>query len=68
MVRCLYYFRECLSSLEVFEGKLVAISHRADDVETKWILTTTGEIVTYDQIKQATHFLEQYFTSTIELL
>lgn len=52
----------------MFEGKLVAISHRADDVETKWILTTTGEIVTYGQIKQATHFLEQYFTSTIELL
>lgn len=52
----------------MFEGKLVAISHRADDVENKWILTTTGEIVTYDQIKQATHFLEQYFTSTIELL
>lgn len=68
MARCLYYFRECLSSLEVFEGELVAIIHRADDVETKWILTTAGETVTYDQIKQATHFLEQYFTSTIELL
>lgn len=42
--------------LEVFEGELVAIIHRADDVEAKWILTTAGEIVTYDQIKQATHF------------
>ena len=30
-------------------------------------LITAGELVTYDQIKQA-HFLEQYFTSTIELL
>lgn len=42
--------------LEVFEGELVAIIHRADYVEAKWILTTAGEIVTYDQIKQATHF------------
>ncbi|CCF02172.1 Inorganic pyrophosphatase [Streptococcus macedonicus ACA-DC 198] len=64
-----YIISENVSApLEVFEGELVAIIHRADDVETKWILTTAGEIVTYDQIKQATHFLEQYFTSTIELL
>lgn len=61
MVRCLYYFRECLSSLEVFEGKLVAISHRADDVETKWILTTTGETVTYDQIKTSNPFFRTIF-------
>ncbi|WP_303974168.1 inorganic diphosphatase [Streptococcus merionis] len=54
--------------LEVFEGELAAIIHRADDVETKWVLTTAGETVIYDQIKQATHFLEQYFTATIELL
>ena len=64
-----YIISENVSApLEVFEGELVAISHRADDVETKWILITAGELVTYDQIKQSTHFLEQYFTSTIELL
>lgn len=52
-----YIISENVSApLEVFEGELVAIIHRADDVETKWILTTAGEIVTYDQIKQATHF------------
>ena len=68
MARCLYYFREYLSSPRSIRRELVAISHRADDVETKWILITAGELVTYDQIKQATHFLEQYFTSTIELL
>lgn len=49
MARCLYYFRECFSTPRSIKGELVAISHHADDVETKWILTTAGEIVTYDQ-------------------
>lgn len=39
-----YIISEKVSApLEVFEGELVAIIHRADDVETKWILTTAGE-------------------------
>ncbi|UOC12058.1 inorganic diphosphatase [Streptococcus equinus] len=64
-----YVISEQVSTpLEVFEGELVAIIHRADDVETKWILTSPGEEVSYERIKQATRFLEQYFKSTIELL
>lgn len=39
-----YIISENVSApLELFEGELVAIIHRADDVETKWILTTAGE-------------------------
>ena len=54
--------------LKCFEGELVAVIHRQDDVEDKWVLTLSSEIVTLEDIKEKTYFLEQYFVSTIELL
>ena len=54
--------------LKAFEGKLVAIIHRTDDVEDKWVLTSPNEQLSLEIIREKTQFLEQYFTSTIELL
>ena len=54
--------------LKCFEGELVAVIHRQDDVEDKWVLTLSSEIVTLEDIKEKTYFLEPYFDSTIELL
>ena len=54
--------------LESFEGELIAVIHRQDDVEDKWVLTSTNENITIEDIKEKTYFLEQYFDSTIELL
>ena len=54
--------------LESFEGELIAVIHRQDDVEDKWVLTSTNENITIEDIKEKTYFLEQYFASTIELL
>ena len=54
--------------LESFEGELTAVIHRQNDVEDKWVLTSTNENVALEDIKEKTHFLEQYFVSTIELL
>ena len=54
--------------LKCFEGELVAVIHRQDDVEDEWVLTLSSEIVTLEDIKEKTYFLEQYFDSTIELL
>jgi len=47
---------------------LVAVIHRQDDVEDKWVLTLSSEIVILEDIKEKTYFLEPYFDSTIELL
>ncbi|MGT2935370.1 inorganic diphosphatase [Streptococcus castoreus] len=54
--------------LQNFQGELVAIIHREDDVEDKWVLTSPNEQITIETIQLQTYFLEQYFTSTIELL
>lgn len=54
--------------LKTFEGELVAIIHRADDVEDKWILTSPDEKLSLETIQEKIQFLEQYFISTIELL
>ena len=54
--------------LKCFEGELVAVIHRQDDVGDKWVLTLSSEIVILEDIKEKTYFLEPYFDSTIELL
>ena len=54
--------------LKCFEGELVAVIHRQDDVEDEWVLTLSSEIVILEDIKEKTYFLEPYFDSTIELL
>lgn len=51
-----------------FTGELVAIVHRADDTETKWVLTEPGEELSLEMIVSQIYFLEQYFNSTIEIL
>ena len=54
--------------LDRFTGRVIAIIHRTDDVEDKLVVAPVG--VTFDegQIKEATHFQEQYFKSYIELI
>lgn len=54
--------------LTTFFGELVAIIHRKNDVEDKWVLTSPGEKLTLEAIQAQTYFIEQYFTSSIEML
>ncbi|MGQ7379518.1 inorganic diphosphatase [Streptococcus suis] len=54
--------------LTAFEGKLVAIIHRRDDVEDKWVLTGLDEKLTVTEIKEKTNFIEPYFDSWIEMV
>ncbi|HEM3427469.1 TPA: inorganic diphosphatase [Streptococcus suis] len=54
--------------LTAFEGELVAIIHRRDDVEDKWVLTGLDEKLTVTEIKEKTNFIEQYFDSWIEMV
>ncbi len=64
-----YVISEKISQpVEAFEGDLVAVIHRTDDVEDKWVLTSPDEEISLEIIKQATSFLERYFNSWIELL
>lgn len=51
-----------------FEGILVALIHRRDDNEDKWVVTGEGESVSEEQIVTMTNFLEKYFISEITML
>lgn len=55
-------------SVKEFEGKIIAIVHRNDDVEDKLIMAPLGVDVTLEQAEQAVHFQEQYYDSHIEFL
>ncbi len=53
--------------LEYFEGVIIAIIHRKNDIEDKWVVSD-GTIFTIEEIKKSTYFIEKYFDSYIELM
>ena len=48
-----------------FIGKVIAIVHRENDVEEKWVVVPDGMQFTKEQIEAAIAFQEQYFNSEI---
>ena len=48
-----------------FEGIVIAIIHRNNDVEEKWVVAPEGKVFTKEEIEKAVHFQEQYFDSEI---
>lgn len=47
--------------LETFTGEVVAIIHRLDDVEDKWVVAPKNRRFSEVEIRDATAFQEQYF-------
>ena len=50
-----------------FVGKIIAIIHRKDDIEEKWIVAPEGMTFTKEEIMQQVHFQEQYFKSEVRM-
>lgn len=50
-----------------FTGELAAVIHRKDDMEDKWIVVQPGMKLTTADIREATAFVEKYFTIDIEI-
>lgn len=50
-----------------FTGKVIAVIHRFDDVEEKWVIAPEGMACTKEEIEKAVHFQEQYFDSEIRM-
>ena len=46
---------------------MIAVIHRLDDVEDKWIAAPPGVTFTPDEIEKAVNFQEQYFRHKIEI-
>ena len=52
-------------AVEEFTGKIIAVVHRNDDVEDKWVVAPKNMTFTKEEIMQQIHFQEQYFDSEI---
>jgi inorganic pyrophosphatase len=50
-----------------FVGRVIAIIHRFDDVEEKWVVAPEGVSFTKDEIMKQVAFQEQYFRTEIRL-
>jgi inorganic pyrophosphatase len=50
-----------------FVGRVIAVIHRLDDVEDKWVVAPDGAAFTAEEIMNMVHFQERYFTSEIQL-
>lgn len=48
-------------ALKNFEGKVIAVWHRFDDVEDKWIVSLSGEDIAEEKILGDISFQEQFF-------
>ena len=53
--------------IQQFTGKVIAIIHRLDDVEDKWVVAPADQPFTQAQILEQVAFQEQYFRSEIQM-
>lgn len=53
--------------VEQFTGGVIAIIHRYDDVEEKWVVASEGRSFTKEEIWELVKFQEQYFKSEIRM-
>lgn len=53
-------------ALKEFTGKVIAIIHRNDDVEEKWVVAPDGTDFTDEEIEEQVRFQEQYFDHYIK--
>ena len=53
--------------VQEFVGKVIAIIHRFDDVEEKWVVAPVGSFFTKEEIEDQVAFQEQYFTTEIRM-
>lgn len=51
--------------LNVFVGEIIAIIHRKNDIEDKWVVAHKGSNFTKQQIIDATEFQEKFFDSEV---
>ena len=50
-----------------FVGKIIAIIHRKDDVEEKWVVASEHSSFTKEEIIEYVRFQEKYFKSEVRM-
>lgn len=54
--------------VEKFTGKIIAIVHRLNDVEDKWVVCPVNVSLNKEEILEQIRFQEQYFQSEIIIM
>ena len=54
--------------VDEYEGEVIAVIKREDDIEEKWVVAPIGIKFTVEQIEEAVRFQEKYFKSQIEMI
>ena len=55
------------SPLKEFTGRVIAVIHRHDDKEDKWVVAPDGMHFSEEEIVRQVSFQEQYFLFSIEM-
>ena len=53
--------------VDEFTGVIIAIIHRYDDVEEKWVVAPDDVSFSVEEIQRQVHFQEKYFMSDIRM-
>ena len=61
------YILGVTEAVSEFEGKVIAMIHRLDDVEEKWVVAPAGCSFTKEEIMEQVAFQEQYFRTEITI-
>ena len=51
--------------VKTFTGRIIAVIHRNDDIEEKWVAAPDVVSLTPDQIMEKVSFVEKYFDSHV---
>ena len=54
-------------AVQEFVGEVIAVIHRKDDVEEKWVVAPKGEKYSAEEIMEQVSFTEQYFDSEVRM-
>lgn len=55
------------TAVEEFTGKVIAVIHREDDIEEKWVVAPEDMNFSKEEIMEQVRFQEQYFKSSIKM-
>lgn len=61
------YILGVYTAVEEFTGKVIAIIHRDDDIEEKWVVAPDNMNFNEKEIMKQVRFQEQYFKSKIKM-
>lgn len=53
--------------LKEFTGRIIAVIHRLDDVEEKWVAAPENVTFTKEEIMEQVHFQERFFKSEVRI-